>query len=250
MEDGRDFEEKIYAKAEVAALLRRDLRKAGRDEGIAIGTATDPYQPAERRFGRTRDILEVFAEGKGRRLSIITKSDLVVRDAALLAGLGRGNVLHVNITITTLDAELARLLEPRAPRPDLRLEAVKQLAQAGVSVGVFSNPVLPLITDGEANLDAVAAAAASCGAGHFSGGVVFLMPCAQKVFFPFLEEKFPHLLRRYKERFEASAYLRGPYQELIQERVRRIRARHGLAAAPAVYEPEEWAGGGQMELAL
>src|SRR5207244_425569 len=159
MEDGRDFEEKIYAKAEVAALLRRDLRKAGREEAIAIGTATDPYQPAERRFGRTRDILEVFAEGKGRRISITTKSDLVVRDLALLAELSRGNVLHVNMTITTLDTELARLLE-------------------------------------------------------------------------------------------RSAYLRGPYQELIRARVQRIRVRYGLAAAPADYQPELWAGGGQMELGL
>src|SRR5205823_9823705 len=149
-----------YAKAQVTALLRRDLRKGGREQAIAIGTATDPYQPAERRFGRTRDILEVFAEGKGRRISITTKSDLVVRDLALLAELSRGNVLHVNMTITTLDAELARLLEPRAPRPDLRLDAVRQLAAAGVSVGVFPNPVLPLITDGEASLDSVAAAAA------------------------------------------------------------------------------------------
>src|SRR4051812_43417093 len=113
MEDGRDFEEKIYAKAEVAALLRRDLRKADRAEGIAIGTATDPYQPAEKRFERTRQILEVFAEGKGRRISITTKSDLVVRDLALLTGLARANILHVNMTVTTLDAELARLLEPR-----------------------------------------------------------------------------------------------------------------------------------------
>lgn len=250
MDDGRDFEEKIYAKAEVAALLRRDLRKAGRQEGIAIGTATDPYQPAERRFGRTRDILEVFAEGKGRRISITTKSDLVLRDLPLLAELGRGNVLHVNMTVTTLDAELARLLEPRAPRPDLRLDAVRQLALAGVSVGVFPNPVLPLITDSEASLDGVAQAAAAAGAGYFAGGLLFLMPSAQKIFFPFLEERFPHLLRRYKERFERGAYLRGPYQELIRARVQRIRARHGLASAPVDYQPELWAGGDQTELGL
>jgi len=250
MEDGREFEEKIYAKAETAALLRRDLRKADHKEGIAIGTATDPYQPAERRFGRTRAILEVFAEGKGRRISITTKSDLVMRDLQLLADVGRANMLHVNMTITTLDAELARLLEPRAPRPDLRLAAVRQLAQAGIRVGVFPNPVLPLITDSEESLDRVAKAAAEAGAGYFSGGLLFLMPSAQKVFFPFLEEKFPHLVKRYKERFERSAYLRGPYQESIRERVRRIRERHGLASAPMEYQPELWAGGEQLELAL
>src|SRR6266542_1430549 len=153
MEDGLEFEQKIYAKAHTAELLRRDLRKVGPKEGIAIGTATDPYQPAERRFGRTRAILEVFAEGKGRHLAITTKSDLIVRDLPLLSELMRANVLHVNMTITTLDTDLARLLEPRAPRPDLRLAAVTRLAQAGVSVGVFPNPILPLITDSEQSLD-------------------------------------------------------------------------------------------------
>src|SRR6266436_2987092 len=152
MEDGREFEEKIYAKAQTAALLRRDLRKAGHKEGIAIGTATDPYQPAERRFGRTRAILEVFAEDKGRHLSLITKSDLIVRDIPLLVELKRANVVHVNLTITTLDTDLARLLEPRAPRPDLRLAAVQKLADAGIVVGVFPNPILPLITDREKDL--------------------------------------------------------------------------------------------------
>ena len=248
MEDGRDFEDKIYAKAHTAELLRRDLRKVVPTQSIAIGTATDPYQPAERRFGRTRAILEVFAEGKGRNLSITTKSDLIVRDLPLLSELMRANVLHVNMTITTVNADLARLLEPRAPRPDLRLAAVRQLAQAGVSVGVFPNPILPLITDSEQSLDRLAAAAADAGATYFGGGLLFLMPCAQKVFFPFLEKNFPHLLRRYKERFEKSAYLRGPYQETVRGRVKRIRNRHGLASSPAAYQPELWAGGEQLEL--
>src|SRR5215471_15352497 len=146
-----EFEDKIYAKADVAALLRRDLRKVERTQGIAIGTATDPYQPAERRFGRTRAILEVFAEDKGRHLSLITKSDLIVRDIPLLTALKRVNRLHVTLTITTLDADLARLLEPRAPRPDLRLAAVERLAQAGICVGVNPNPILPLLTDSESN---------------------------------------------------------------------------------------------------
>ena len=248
MEDDREFEDKIYAKAHTAELLRRDLRKVAPAQSIAIGTATDPYQPAERRFGRTRAILEVFAEGKGRNLSITTKSDLIVRDLPLLSELMRANVLHVNMTITTLDTDLARLLEPRAPRPDLRLAAVRRLAQAGVSVGVFPNPILPLITDSEQSLDGLAAAAADAGATYFGGGLLFLMPCAQKVFFPFLEKNFPNLLKRYKERFEKNAYLRGPYQETIRGRVKRIRGRYGLASSPAPYQPELWAGGEQLEL--
>jgi DNA repair photolyase len=248
MEDGREFEDKIYAKAHTAELLRRDLRKVAPAQSIAIGTATDPYQPAERRFGRTRAILEVFAEGKGRNLSITTKSDLIVRDLQLLSELRRANVLNVNMTITTLDTDLARLLEPRAPRPDLRLAAVRRLAQAGVSVGVFPNPILPLITDSEQSLDRLAAAALDAGATYFGGGLLFLMPCAQKVFFPFLEKNFPHLLKRYRERFEKNAYLRGPYQETIRGRVKRIRERYGLASSPAPYQPELWAGGEQLEL--
>ena len=246
--DPSEFEDKIYAKAHTAALLRRDLGKVAPNQSIAIGTATDPYQPAERRFGRTRAILEVFAEGKGRNLSITTKSDLIVRDLPLLIAIKRANVLHVNITITTLDADLARLLEPRAPRPDLRLAAVRQLAQASVSVGVFPNPILPLITDSEQSLDRLAAAAAAAGAGYFGGGLVFLMLSTQRVFFPFLEKNFPHLLKRCQQRFEKSAYLRGPYQETICDRVRRIRKRHGLASSPAAYQPEQWAGGDQLEL--
>src|SRR5437660_11091208 len=125
------------------------------------------------------------------------------------------------------------MLEPRAPRPDLRLEAVRQLTQAGISAGVFPNPILPLITDSEESLDSLAAAAAKAGATYFGGGLLFLMPSAQKVFFPFLKEHFPHLLKRYRERFEKSPYLRGPYQEAIRDRVRRIRGRHGLTSAMA-----------------
>src|SRR5579859_722951 len=246
--DAAEFEDRIYAKAGVAEILQRELRKIDKREAIAIGTATDPYQPAERRFGRTRAILEVFAEDKGRHLSLITKSDLIVRDIPLLVELKRSNVLHVSVTITTLDADLARLLEPRAPRPDLRLAAVERLAQAGISVGVNPNPILPLLTDSDASLDSLAAAAAKAGATYFGGGLLFLMPSAQKVFFPFLKDHFPHLLRRYQERFEKSPYLRGPYQEAIRDRVRRIRDRHGLTSSMADYQPEQWAGDEQLDL--
>ena len=237
LRDGREFEEKIYAKDRAAEILRVELRR--RAEGsIAIGTSTDPYQPAERRFGVTRGILEVLASERGRSLSITTKSDLIRRDVDLLRAVARANVLHLNITITTTDAGLARKLEPRAPRPDLRLEAVSELARAGLSVGVFLNPLLPGITDGIANLDAVATASAKAGARYLGGGILFLQPCAQKVFFPFLDREFPHLSERYRQRFARNPYLRGPYAESIRNRVARIRARHSLAASPIDYEPE------------
>ena len=149
MEDGREFESRIYAKAAAPEILRRELRRIDRNEAIAIGTATDPYQPAERRFGKTRALLEVFAADKGWRLSITTKSDLVKRDLQLLREVARRNVLSINITVTTLNRRLARMMEPGAPRPDLRLEAVRALAEGGLCTGVFPNPILPMITDSE-----------------------------------------------------------------------------------------------------
>jgi len=246
--DAAEFEDRIYAKAGVDEILRRELRKIDKREAIAIGTATDPYQPAERRFGRTRSILEVFAKERGWRVSITTKSDLIQRDVALLAEIGRANVLDVNITITTLKADLARVLEPRAPRPDLRLATVTKLAEAGICVGVFPNPILPLITDRDRDLDRLAKAAKDAGAQYFGGGVLFLMPSAQKVFFPFLRERFPHLLRRYEERFRKNPYLRGPYTDELRQRVRKIRDRYGLASAPVDYRPELWEDERQQEL--
>ncbi len=237
MDDGLLFEEKIYAKADAARVLREDLRKH-RKGAIAIGTGTDPYQPAERRYGVTRALLEVFAREHGRDLSITTKSDLVARDIDLLLEVSRSNVLHVNMTVTTLDRELARKLEPRAPRPDLRLGAVRKLAAAGVSVGVFANPVMPLITDSEEDLGTLARAAKAAGASFFGGGTLFLMPCAKKQFFPFLEENFPELVARYRSRYEGNPYLRGAYLEYLRERIERVRKAQGLASSPVRYEPE------------
>ncbi len=227
-----DFEDKIYAKSNVQSILRHELKKIDGSKGISIGTATDPYQPAERRFERTRSILEVFAQHSGVNLSITTKSDLVKRDIDLLQAIGRRNRVSVNMTITTLDVSLARALEPRAPRPELRLKAVRALADAGIMVGVFPNPIMPLITDQEARLDRLAKAARDHGATYFGGGVLFLMPCARKVFFPFVEQRFPHLLRRYQERYESEPYLKGPYRDTIRKRVADIRDRYGLKSGP------------------
>ena len=138
----------------------------------------------------------------------------------------------MNITITTLDTALARQLEPRAPRPELRLKAVEALARAGIPVGVFPNPIMPLITDQEDRLDRLAKAARDRGATYFGGGVLFLMPCSRKVFFPFVEQHFPHLLRRYQEKYEREAYLKGPYREVIRNRIAAIRDRYGLDSSP------------------
>lgn len=231
-----EFEDKIYAKSGIAEILRRELKRMDGRGGIAIGTATDPYQPAERRFKRTQAALEVFAEQRGFGFAITTKSNLVTRDIPLLREIAKRNAISVNVTITTLDAGLARLLEPRAPRPELRLKAVRAIADAGIPVGVFPNPIMPLITDQEVRLDRLAKAARDHGATYFGGGVLFLMPCSRKVFFPFVEKHFPHLLRRYQERYERDAYLKGPYREIVRERISGIRDRYGLKSGPPIRE--------------
>jgi DNA repair photolyase len=222
------FERKIYAKRFQAGPFRQELKKVKSGESVWIGTATDPYQPAERRFKITRKILEVIAGERGIEIGITTKSDLIARDAALLSQIAKRNAVRVHMTITTLDEALARLLEPLAPRPALRLASIRKLTDAGIAVSVLTHPVMPLINDSEESLDRICEAAAANGAHAFSAAPVFLKPCAKQVFFPFLEQHFPHLLRRYEECFEKNAYLKGHYPEMIEERLRKVRARHKM----------------------
>ena len=141
------FEREIYLKENAAWLLEQELRTVNRDDEIAIGTATDPYQPIERRTGITRSLLEVFSRQQGYRIGIITKSNLITRDIDLLQQIAATNTLVVHLTITTADAGLARKLEPRAPRPDLRFAAVRELRAAGLTAGVLCSPLLPGIND-------------------------------------------------------------------------------------------------------
>ncbi len=248
LRDPLQFERKIFAKQFQPEAFRAELKKVRGSESVWIGTATDPYQPAERRYGITRALLEVFARERGFNLGITTKSDLVARDASLLGEIARRNAVQVNITITTLDEALARAIEPLAPRPSLRLGAVEKLAEAKIRVTVLSNPVMPLINDSEQSLDAVCAAAAKAGARSYSAAPLFLKPCSAQVFLPFLEERFPHLVGRYRARYEKNAYLRGHYPEMIRERVRRIAERHGMHSRHEEYRPEEWDSGGQLAL--
>ena len=239
LRDPELFERKIFAKRFHASWFRDEVRRIKAGETVWIGTATDPYQPAERRYRITRRMLEVFAGERGFAVGITTKSDLVARDADLLREISRRNSVSVHLTITTLDEALARLLEPRAPRPALRVAAVRALADAGVRVGVLAHPIMPLINDSEKSIEAVCKAAVDSGACSFSASPLFLKPCAQQVFFPFLEQHFPHLVRRYKERYQANAYLKGHYPEMIRERVQKVLSRHRLAPRKAVEWPAE-----------
>jgi len=248
LRDPLQFERKIYAKEFEAARFRRELETLPLGETVAIGTATDPYQPAERRYGVTRQMLSVLASMAGFHLGITTKSDLIARDMELLKEVSRRHYLRVSVTVTTVDVELARLLEPMAPRPDLRLAAVRTLADAGLKVVVGCAPVMPLINDSEQSLDALAREAAKAGAAALWANVLFLKPCAYQVFLPFLEERFPDLVRKYRERYDRAAYLRGAYPEMIQERVEEIRKRHGLDRKLDSTEPELWPRDPQLAL--
>lgn len=230
---GADFERKIYAKAGAPELLREELRGA-RDAGlpIALGTATDPYQPAETRFEITRRLLEVFAEFEGARLSITTKSVLVLRDLDLLKALAQRHELSIHMTVTTTNARLARRLEPKAPPPAKRLDALAQLTQAGIYAGVNAMPILPALTDSAESLDRLVRAASLAGARFLHGNTLFLTPSTMRTFMPFLEKEFPLLLRRYEKLYARSAYLSADYKAEIAARLAGLRARYGLENGP------------------
>ena len=228
LRDSLDFERKIFVKQHTAWLLRQELKKVRRGEGIAIGSATDPYQPAERRYGVTRAIMEELARHSGLEIGMVTKSDLVLRDIDLFRAISVNNRLGICITVTTTDTDLARKMEPRAPRPDLRLKALKKLVDAGIHAGVNCSPVLPGITDSPAELEKVVRAAAEGGARFVHAGGLFLKPCAMKVFMPFLEEHFPKLVPMYKQRYAESAFLSAEYQRRISVLVKKFCEKHGI----------------------
>jgi DNA repair photolyase len=239
--DGSEFERKIYVKQNVGPLTERDLNSEKIwGEHIAIGTATDPYQPAEGEFGATRAVLEKMAEREGLSVSITTKSNQVVRDLDVLKRLAERSSLTINITVTTLRTRLARLLEPRAPRPDLRLAAVRKLRDAGLAAGVFASPILPGLTDSEQHLDALACAARDSGALWLAGGVLFLMPSALKEFLPFVEQKFPKLAQRYRDWYRRTGHAPESYKKEISARVAALRAKYNLGNRPESPNSREW----------
>lgn len=242
--DSVEFERQIYIKqatppaargigevkpgANVRELLRRDLKRVKPGEEIAIGTATDPYQPAERRYEVTRSLLEEFAQHSGFDIGIVTKSDLIVRDIDVFRRVAKNNRLFVNLTITTLDADLARILEPRAPRPDLRLKALQMLNVSGIDAGVICAPVLPGITDSVVSLEGLVAATARAGGKYIFANPLFLKPCSASIFLPFLEKEFPQLAADYKQRFESNSFTSGAYRRRISDLMAKLRSKYGI----------------------
>ncbi len=228
LRDPLAFERRIYVKQHVQSQLRRDLKKVKSGEEIAIGTATDPYQPAERRYEVTRSILDEMANHRGLEIGIISKSNLVLRDTMLLRRIAEHNQISVTLTITTLNTQLARLTEPRAPRPDLRLEAIAALSRAGIRTGVSMAPILPGITDKPADMEALVRTAKQAGASYIFANPVFLKPCSAAVFLPFLEKEFPELLENYRQRFANSAFVATAYRKRIGQLMTRLREKYGF----------------------
>jgi DNA repair photolyase len=201
---GLDFESKLFVKPDAAALLERELSAPNyTPRTIAIGTNTDPYQPIERRYEIMRQILEVL-EQAGHPVGIVTKSSLVLRDIEILARMAKRNLVKVAISVTTLDPKLARIMEPRAPTPSRRIEALRQLSAAGVPTAVMVAPIVPAINDAEIEriLDAAAAVCVS-GAGY----VMLRLPLeVRDLFREWLMANYPD---RYRHVFKLIREMRG-----------------------------------------
>ena len=200
-----------------------------RGRPIAMGTATDPYQPAEKRFLITRRLLEVLARCPGIDLSITTKSPLIARDVALLQRISRNARLSVHVSLITLNSDLARIVEGRAPTPRRRLDTIRALRSAGIEVGVFVMPILPDITDARGDLRGLLRAAREAGAGFAVPGAVRLLGPAWLSFEPVLRRHFPHLLSRYRALRETGGSFSADVVSAIMERFRAVREEVGLA---------------------
>lgn len=238
---GLDFETRIIARPNIAARLREELSQPGyRPAPVALGANTDPWQPVERHLGITRQVLEVLAEAR-HPLTLVTKSSLVERDLGLLAEMARDGLVHAAVSVCTLDAELARRLEPRAASPARRLKTLERLAGAGIPCAVLAAPVIPGLTDRD--LEKVLEAAHDAGA-RSAGYVLLRLPHELKqVFRDWLEAHHPlaaghvmSLLRQMREGRENSPAFglrqrgTGVFADLLAQRFRVARRRLGLDA--------------------
>ncbi|HEX2554042.1 MAG TPA: PA0069 family radical SAM protein [Microvirga sp.] len=237
---GLDFETKIFAKTGAAELLEKELRAPGYEpRTIALGANTDPYQPVERRLRLTRAILEVLAR-TNHPVGIVTKSALVTRDLDILAPMAARGLVKVAVSVTTLDPALARRMEPRAPTPPRRLDAIRQLAEAGIPVTVLVAPVIPAINDHE--IEAILQASHAAGARE-AGYVLLRLPHELKeIVRDWLQEHYPdkldHVLSVLREArggrdYDAGWTLRqtgvGPYAWMVGRRFEKALDRLGFS---------------------
>ena len=230
------FERRVFVKETLLSVLEHDLRRYFRSAGptarpaapIVIGTATDPYQPAERRFRLTRGILERLARCEGLNIGIITKSPLIARDTDVLRRLRDRSDLEVHISLTTVDVALIRQVEARSPMPAVRLRALRRLADAGVRVGLIVAPVLPGLTDDVPHLEALFQAAREAGARFVHAGPLRLYPAVRDRFLPMLEAQFPHLVARYRRAYEGRSGVPRDYARALSARIKKLQARFGF----------------------
>ncbi|HVH11123.1 MAG TPA: radical SAM protein [Gemmatimonadales bacterium] len=230
------FERRIFVKEDLVSALDADLRRYFRSARsadrsaapIVIGTATDPYQPAERRFRLTRAVLERLARYEGLNLGLITKSPLVARDAPVLSRIQQRNDLEVYVSLISVDAALVRKVEARSATPAARLRALERLAGAGVRVGLIVAPVLPGITDDVPHLEALFAAARSAGARFVHAGPLRLYPAVRERFLPVLDAEFPGLVERYRRAYDGRSAVPPAYATALARRVRGLQVRFGF----------------------
>jgi DNA repair photolyase len=236
----------IRVKVNVADVLRRELsRPSWRREGVAVGAATDPYQPAEGRYRLTRGCLEAFAEASNP-FSVITRNPMIVRDVDVLADAARRAEVSVNFSVPTLDEDVWRKTEPGTPHPRRRLEALARLVEAGIKAGVGMAPILPGISDRPEQLAEVVKAARDAGATHVWANVLFLRPGTREHFLEHLARDWPEQLPQYERLYAGRAYLRGEDGKASRARVDELRRRYGVADRRAVRlqppsEPEQLA---------
>jgi len=245
---GLDFETRLFAKPNAAVLLDRELAsKNYRPRHIAIGTNTDPYQPIERKFLLMRGILPVLAK-YNHPVSLLTKSALITRDIDLLAPMAQARIVRAMVSITTLDARLARAMEPRASAPAKRLMAVKALHEAGVPVGVMTAPMIPGLNDHE--LEDLLAAAKEAGAGWAGYTIVRLPLEVAGLFREWLESAFPDRAARvmrhirdmnggrdYDVQWSRAVAPRSVFAKLIDQRFKKAVARLGLDGEKPPLDP-------------
>jgi DNA repair photolyase len=223
------FERRILVKTSAAAVLQRTLfpaKLAGAT--LVIGTATDPYQPAERRFRLTRSLLEALLGWRGLTLGITTKSPLILRDLALLQQLAARHTLSVNISLASVDAPLLRRIEARSPAPHARLRALKGLTDGGIHAGLLIAPVLPGITDSRESLAAVLTAGKAAGARYAVGLALRLGSAARLRFLPHLAREFPELVERYEQHYARRQSAQHTYTEALGRRLRALQREFGF----------------------
>ncbi len=232
LDPGPDFERVVFVKVNLPEVLQAELSRPGwKGERVAIGTATDPYQPAEARYRITRRCLEVFVR-RANPCSLTTKGTLVIRDLDLFRELARVTDFSVNISLITLDAGVWRRLEPHTPPPVSRLRAVERLAAAGIRVNVFLAPILPGLTDRPEQLAAVIRAAADHGAAGVYPGVLRLGPGVKELFLEALAREFPALRPAYEALYGPRPNPPAGYTRRVAERVENLVARVTFKAPP------------------